>query len=243
MRKFIYDVLENEFGSSTSCEVFVNNNGVVTNINDTSTFQTDYEWDGWNVNLATLKGKPFTEVDNILCRNMEGYKDAYRHPYVSQYEDKSTFFKNLSEQVNSWKEDGYEDLAEKLEQHVHNCSHTSWGGTVSYEIKKISIIKTPTKDLAAKITLTTEDTYPLRIENLSIKDKLTGSTSPLDTKGVELKGLSGSQIKDLMNGKKISHYDIAGNMLGQLGLNKTPAGWTFSISKKIVNAADSEAGI
>jgi len=78
------------------------------------------------------------------------------------------------------------------------------------------------------------------ISNPMITDKLTGSTYPLDTKAIDLKELSENQIKDLLSGKQLS--GISG-LTGPLGLNKTPAGWCLSIGKKIVNTADSEAGI
>ncbi|MBP1615578.1 MAG: hypothetical protein H6Q13_3026, partial [Bacteroidetes bacterium] len=105
--------------------------------------------------------------------------------------------------------------------------------------KRADLCSTSSRLLSADVVLDGERRITA-VSNPTITDKLTGSSSPLDTKGIDLKELSENQIKDLLSGKQVSGLS---GLAGPLGLNKTPAGWCLCIGKKIVNTADSEAGI
>ena len=239
MRKYNYNICEANFGSSTSCEVITNNRGVVTEINDTSTNETNYAWDGWRINFESLKGKSLNEVDSIIKAHLNDYKDDYRQPYIEVIEDKDIFIQNLSVQAEAWQEDGYEEFGQALEQHIRNCSHVSWNESINYEIKRMPIISTASKQLEGRVTLNNKDNYPIRIDSLSITDKLTGEKSPLITNDIELKQFSGTQMKDLLRGRQISYIENANNMIVNLGLNRTPAGWALTLGKKIASIAES----
>ena len=108
-----------------------------------------------------------------------------------------------------------------------------------YPSKRAELSATSTKKLSAHVVLD-NDKNVIEVNSPMITDRLTGSSSQLDTKGIDLKSLSGSQMKDLLSGKQVKA--VAG-IAGYLGLNKTPAGWALSIGKKIASIADSEAGI
>ena len=105
--------------------------------------------------------------------------------------------------------------------------------------KNTTLCYTCTRTLSADVVLDGERKITA-INNPIIINKFTDSASPLDTKGIDLKGLSVTQMKNLLYGKQVS--GISG-LAGPLGLSKTPAGWCLSIGKKIANTADSEAGI
>lgn len=239
MRKYNYNICEGDFGASTSCEVITNNRGIVTEINDTSTFETNYAWDGWNINFEELKGKSLNEVDSIIKGHLNDYHDEYRQPYIEVIEDKDIFIENLSSQAEAWQEDGYEDFGKTLEQYIRNCSKVSWNENINYEIKRMPIISTASKQLEGRVTLNNKDNYPIRIDSLSITDKLTGEKLPLKTNDIELKQFSGSQMKEILKGKQINYIDDVKNVIVKLGLNKTSVGWVLSASKSIANIADS----
>ncbi|MBP1616160.1 MAG: putative methylase, partial [Bacteroidetes bacterium] len=105
--------------------------------------------------------------------------------------------------------------------------------------KNATLCYTSYRILSADVVLD-EERKITTVSNPMITDKFTGSSSPLDTKGIDPKKLSGTQMKNLLSGKQVSGLS---GLAGPLGLNKTPAGWCLSIGKKIVNTADSEAGI
>lgn len=239
MRKYKYNICEGDFGSSTSCEVITNNRGIVTEINDTSTFETNYAWDGWNINFEELKGKFLNQVDSIIKAHLNDYHDEYRQPYIEVIEDKDIFIENLSSQAEAWQEDGYEDFGKTLEQYIRSCSKVSWNENINYEIKRMPIISTASKQLEGRVTLNNKDNYPIRIDSLSITDKLTGEKLPLKTNDIELKQFSGSQMKEILKGKQINYIDDVKNVIVKLGLNKTSVGWVLSASKSIANIADS----
>ena len=105
--------------------------------------------------------------------------------------------------------------------------------------KRADLCSTSSRLLSANVVLDGERRITA-VSNPMITDKLTRGVAPLDTKGIDLKGLSATQMKNLLCGKQVS--GISG-LAGPLGLSKTPAGWCLSIGKKIANTADSEAGI
>ena len=46
-------------------------------------------------------------------------------------------------------------------------------------------------------------------------------------------------MKDLLRGRQISYIENANNMIVNLGLNRTPAGWALTLGKKIASIAES----
>ena len=111
--------------------------------------------------------------------------------------DKDIFIENLSSQAEAWQEDGYEDFGKTLEQYIRSCSKVSWNENINYEIKRMPIISTASKQLEGRVTLNNKDNYPIRIDSLSITDKLTGEKLHLKTNDIELKQFSGSQMNFL----------------------------------------------
>ena len=123
----------------------------------------------------------------------------------------------------------------EVRKSVENLIYDAYG----YDNSATTLCTTDTRTLTANVKLD-NDKNVIEVNSPMITDRLTGSSSQLDTKGIDLKSLSGSQMKDLLSGKQVKA--VAG-IAGYLGLNKTPAGWALSIGKKIVSTANSEAEI
>ena len=79
---FRAEVCEAEFGSSTSMEFEVEDN-VVTKVEDTSTFETNYCWDRWSPRELELEGMSLQKAFRILSSKFDDFEDEYRHPWVS----------------------------------------------------------------------------------------------------------------------------------------------------------------
>jgi hypothetical protein len=75
-------VCEAEFGATTSMEFEVINN-VVTNVEDTSTFETNYYWDRWSPRELELEGMSLQKAFQVLSSKFDDFEDEYRHPWVS----------------------------------------------------------------------------------------------------------------------------------------------------------------
>ena len=119
-----------------------------------------------------------------------------------------------------------------------NPHNIEWYSSKDY-LSATTLCTTDTRTLTANVKLD-NDKNIIEVNSPMITDKLTGEKLPLNTNDIELKQLSGTQIKDLLSGKQVKA--VAG-IAGYLGLNKTPAGWALSIGKKIVSTANSEAEI
>ena len=75
-------VCEAEFGATTSMEFEVVDN-VVTNVEDTSTFETNYYWDHWSPRELNLTGMSLQKAFLVLSSKFDDDDDEYRHPWVS----------------------------------------------------------------------------------------------------------------------------------------------------------------
>jgi hypothetical protein len=64
-------IAEADFGSSTSCLVEYDKNGVILSFQDTSDYQTNYVWDGWDG--IDLIGRKIKDVDGEVV-----FSDEYR---------------------------------------------------------------------------------------------------------------------------------------------------------------------
>ena len=79
---FRAEVCEPEFGSSTSMEFEVEDN-VVTKVEDTSTFITNYYWDRWSPKDLEIEGMSLQRVFLVLSSKFDDDVDEYRNPWVS----------------------------------------------------------------------------------------------------------------------------------------------------------------
>ena len=79
---FRAEVVETEFGSSTSMEFEVKDN-VVTKVEDTSTFETNYYWDRWSPRELELEGMSLQLAFLMLSSKFDDDTDEYRNPWVS----------------------------------------------------------------------------------------------------------------------------------------------------------------
>lgn len=80
--KHTHQVCEPEFGSSTSMEFEVVDN-VVSKVEDTSTFETNYIWDCWSPRELGLEGMSLQKAFQVLSSKFDDFEDEYRHPWVS----------------------------------------------------------------------------------------------------------------------------------------------------------------
>ena len=169
--------------------------------------------------------------------NVEPQKECaqYMKSWLSALTDDPKFIMSILQDV-SRATAMIETTIEKNKESVESMAEEN---SNSPEQKEKIIYSSQTRTFSADVVLDGERKITA-VSNPMITDKLTGGTSRLDTKGVDLKELSENQIKDLLSGKQLS--SISG-FAWTLGLNKTPSGWCLSIGKKIANTADSEAGI
>ena len=79
---FRAEVCEAEFGSSTSMEFEVVDN-VVTKVEDTSTFTTNYYWDRWSPRELDIIGMSLQLAFLMLSSKFDDDTDEYRNPWVS----------------------------------------------------------------------------------------------------------------------------------------------------------------
>ena len=75
-------VCESEFGATTSMEFEVVDN-VVTKVEDTSTFETNYIWDRWSPRELELEGMSLQKAFQVLSSKFDDFEDEYRNPWVS----------------------------------------------------------------------------------------------------------------------------------------------------------------
>jgi Transglycosylase SLT domain len=105
MKKLTIRVNEDDFGSSTSCQVFFKNSRCVKVV-DTSTNESNYMWDGWDLNeLDNLIGKSEYEILIWMKHRFDNFDHEfnYRYPYMSINEvvkddifyKTGLFFKNI----------------------------------------------------------------------------------------------------------------------------------------------------
>ena len=78
---FRAEVVETEFGSSTSMEFEVKDN-VVTKVEDTSTFETNYFWDRWSPKELHLRGMSLQKAFQVLSSKFDDDYDGETHPWV-----------------------------------------------------------------------------------------------------------------------------------------------------------------
>ena len=79
---FRAEVHESEFGSSTSMEFEVRDN-IVSRVEDTSTFGTNYYWDRWSPRELNLEGMSLQKAFLTLSSKFNDDEDEYRNPWVS----------------------------------------------------------------------------------------------------------------------------------------------------------------
>lgn len=83
---FFINIIEGDFGASTSAKLTVNNNYVIW-VEDTSTYNTNYIWDGWEKNfLRSLIGKHISDVKVMLNSYFDWFysqPNQLRQPYVN----------------------------------------------------------------------------------------------------------------------------------------------------------------
>ena len=79
---FQVKVCESGFGSSTSMEFEVEDN-VVSKVEDTSSFETNYIWDCWSPRELELEGMSLQKAFQVLSSKFDDFEDEYRHPWVS----------------------------------------------------------------------------------------------------------------------------------------------------------------
>lgn len=85
MKKFRIEILETEFGSSTSCEIEVRNE-VISDVKDTSTNKTNWYWDGWT--SMPQVGWGVQEFDNWEANYFKDWSDEFRQPFLKTTEIK-----------------------------------------------------------------------------------------------------------------------------------------------------------
>lgn len=92
MKRYKFKVCESTFGASTECVVEVNRKNIIMNVYDTSTYQTNWFWDGWGENfLESLIGKTLKEVMIMMAEFFDDdeFEEFYRnrdpHIRVSNY--------------------------------------------------------------------------------------------------------------------------------------------------------------
>jgi len=182
---------------------------------------------------AGLKDK-FEVFEKACCERSHwdySYNYAMQTRDIAEMGDLERKLSGLDEKVENSRSTLYNELNLALEKGQISSGNPSK--------QRIELCSTSSRLLSADVVIDGERKITA-VSNPMITNKLTGGVSPLDTKGIDLKGLSGSQMKNLLSGQQLS--GISG-LAGSLGLSKTPAGWCLSIGKKIVNTADSEAGI
>ena len=79
---FRAEVNESEFGSSTSLEFEVEDN-IVSRVEDTSTYDTNYYWDRWSPRELGLEGMSLQKAFLVLSSKFDDDVDKYRNPWVS----------------------------------------------------------------------------------------------------------------------------------------------------------------
>ena len=79
---FKAEVCESGFGSSTSMEFEVEDN-LVSKVEDTSTFETNYYWDNWSPRELDLVGMSLQKAFRVLSSKFDDDDDEYRNPWVS----------------------------------------------------------------------------------------------------------------------------------------------------------------
>lgn len=79
-----YWVHENSFGASTSLTVKIENGKVVESL-DTSSYETNYSWDG-GFEDGLLDGKSKQEAEEIMDHWFDDFEDEYRRPYINKTE-------------------------------------------------------------------------------------------------------------------------------------------------------------
>ena len=79
---FKAEVCEAGFGSSTSMEFEVENNEV-SKVEDTSSFETNYIWDGWSSRELEIVGMSLQKAFQVLSSKFDDFEDEYRNPWVS----------------------------------------------------------------------------------------------------------------------------------------------------------------
>ena len=75
-------VCESEFGATTSMEFEVVDN-VVSKVEDTSTFETNYFWDRWSPRELEIVGMSLQKAFQVLSSKFDDFEDEYRNPWVS----------------------------------------------------------------------------------------------------------------------------------------------------------------
>lgn len=106
--------------------------------------------------------------------------------------------------------------------------------------KEIAVCSSKGKDLFADVSIRKDST--IEISNYRIKEKSTGLTEPLDTKGIDISKHPSSEIKKLLSGEKIE-ASKGSDTNKLLGLTKGPAGWGFALGKKAFQSADASAEV
>ena len=79
---FKAEVCETGFGSSTSLQFEVEDN-MVSKVEDTSSFETNYIWDCWSPKELELEGMSLQKAFQVLSSKFDDFEDEYRHPWVS----------------------------------------------------------------------------------------------------------------------------------------------------------------
>ena len=96
METFVYcQISEPEFGSSTSCAVRLDDDGIIKDFVDCSTHDTNYVWD---INFPPRKElikKSFSDLEKLCNDACNIEEDSYRHPFMHTYKiSKEDFMKH-----------------------------------------------------------------------------------------------------------------------------------------------------
>lgn len=111
MENFVYcQINETDFGSSTSCAVRLDDNGMIKDFVDCSTHDTNYVWDVNFPPREELIGKSFTVLED-MCNEACDINDSYRFPYFSTQEiSKESFMEHklssLTKNAEWFRDDG-----------------------------------------------------------------------------------------------------------------------------------------
>ena len=76
---FRAEVSEAEFDDSTSMEFEVEDN-IVTDVEDTSMFETKSYWDHWSPRELNVKGMSLREAYQVLSSEFDDFEDENRNP-------------------------------------------------------------------------------------------------------------------------------------------------------------------
>ena len=56
---------------------------IVSEVEDTSTYETNYIWDCWSPEELALEGMPLEKAFQVLSSKFDDFEDEYRNPWVS----------------------------------------------------------------------------------------------------------------------------------------------------------------